>query len=110
MIPIGGTRRDSCLAIAVLTGIRAAVAASRRSDGARVHTETEHLLTRDPRQHLFVHLQCLGLRSHSRMPVGARYHLQADAASSSPANLARQNACPATTDGMSARVALTGEA
>ncbi len=82
MIVIGGMRRDAWLAIAVLTGIllqmlhQAVLMAH-----SRVYTETGHLLTRDLRQRLFIHLQSLSLRQHSRMPVGsAVYHLQADAA------------------------------
>src|SRR5215212_2511667 len=46
----------------------------------RLHTLTGHMLTHDLRQRLFVHLQALGLRFHSRMPVGeAVFRLQSDA-------------------------------
>jgi ABC-type multidrug transport system fused ATPase/permease subunit len=46
----------------------------------RVYTLTGHLLTRDLRQRLFLHLQALSLRHHARMPVGQSvYRLQADA-------------------------------
>jgi ABC-type multidrug transport system fused ATPase/permease subunit len=47
----------------------------------RLYTITGHLLTRDLRQRLFVHLQALSLRHHARMPVGETvYRLQSDAA------------------------------
>jgi ABC-type multidrug transport system fused ATPase/permease subunit len=47
---------------------------------SRLHTSTGHLLTLDLRQRLFVHLQALSLRYHSKMPVGdAVYRLTSDA-------------------------------
>jgi ABC-type multidrug transport system fused ATPase/permease subunit len=81
MIVVGGMRRDSWLVIAVVTGILLQMLHQAvLMVHTRVHTETGHRLTRDLRQRLFVHLQSLSLRHHSRMPVGtAVYHLQADA-------------------------------
>ena len=47
----------------------------------RLFTTTGHLITRDLRQRLFVHLQGLTLLHHSRTPVGeSAYRLEADAA------------------------------
>jgi ABC-type multidrug transport system fused ATPase/permease subunit len=47
----------------------------------RLYTSAGHLLTRDLRQRLFMHLQAVTLRHHSMMPVGEiAYRLQADAA------------------------------
>ena len=46
----------------------------------RQYSETGHRITRDLRQRLFMHLQALNLRHHSRTPVGESvYHLEADA-------------------------------
>ena len=46
----------------------------------RLFTVTGQRLTRDVRQRLFVHLQGLALRHHSRLPVGETvYRLEADA-------------------------------
>jgi ABC-type multidrug transport system fused ATPase/permease subunit len=46
----------------------------------RLFTITGHEVTRDVRQQLFMHLQGLALRHHSRMPVGDTVHrLEADA-------------------------------
>ena len=46
----------------------------------RLYSETGHGITRDLRQRLFMHLQALNLRHHSRTPVGESvYHLEADA-------------------------------
>ena len=82
LIAIAGTGRDAWLAFAVLAGILLQMLHQGvLMAHTRVHTETGHLLTRDLRQRLFIHLQSLSLRQHSRMPVGsAVYHLQADAA------------------------------
>ena len=47
---------------------------------SRLYTQTAHLITRDVRERLFEHMQALGLRHHSRMPVGhSVYHLENDA-------------------------------
>jgi ATP-binding cassette subfamily B protein len=47
----------------------------------RLYTETGHLITRDLRQRLFVHLQALNLRHHAHTPIGdSVYRLEADAA------------------------------
>jgi ABC-type multidrug transport system fused ATPase/permease subunit len=47
----------------------------------RLYTSAGHLLTRDLRQRLFMHLQAVTLRHHSMMPVGEiAYRLQSDAA------------------------------
>ena len=46
----------------------------------RLYSETGHLITRDVRQQLFMHLQALNLRHHARMPIGeSMYRLEADA-------------------------------
>lgn len=48
----------------------------------RLYSETGHLITRDLRQRLFMHLQALSLRHHALTPVGeSMYRLEADAAS-----------------------------
>ena len=48
----------------------------------RLYSETGHLITRDLRQRLFMHLQALSLRHHARTPIGESvYRLEADAAS-----------------------------
>jgi ABC-type multidrug transport system fused ATPase/permease subunit len=81
LLAIAGADREARLLIAVISGIVLQLL----HQGVlmwhtRVHTVTGHLLTRDLRQRLFVHLQALSLRHHSRMAVGgAVYHLQADA-------------------------------
>jgi ATP-binding cassette subfamily B protein len=47
----------------------------------RLYSETGHLITRDLRQRLFMHLQALDLRHHARTPIGESvYRLEADAA------------------------------
>jgi ATP-binding cassette subfamily B protein len=47
----------------------------------RLYSETGHLITRDLRQRLFMHLQALALRHHARTPIGESvYRLEADAA------------------------------
>src|SRR5689334_2150976 len=46
----------------------------------RLYSETGHLITRDVRQQLFMHLQALNLRHHARTPIGeSMYRLEADA-------------------------------
>jgi ABC-type multidrug transport system fused ATPase/permease subunit len=46
----------------------------------RLYTVTGHLITRDLRQRLFVHLQGLNLRHHTRTPIGdSVYRLEQDA-------------------------------
>jgi ATP-binding cassette, subfamily B, bacterial len=79
---IAGSTPERWLLFAVLAGI--VLQAAHQSvlmAHTRVHTGTGHLLTRDLRKRLFVHLQALSLRQHSRLPVGeAAYHLQSDAA------------------------------
>jgi ATP-binding cassette, subfamily B, bacterial len=77
-----GTTREGWLVFAILAGIIIQVLHQVVLMGhTRVHTRTGHLLTRDLRQRLFLHLQALSLRHHSRMPVGeAAYRLQSDAA------------------------------
>lgn len=46
----------------------------------RLYTVTGHLITRDLRQRLFVHLQGLNLRHHTQTPIGdSVYRLEADA-------------------------------
>jgi ABC-type multidrug transport system fused ATPase/permease subunit len=82
MLAIAGANRETRLAVAVAAGIvLQALHQAVLMGHARLHTVTGHLLTRDLRQRLFVHLQALSLRHHSRMPIGgAVYHLQADAA------------------------------
>lgn len=82
MQQIAGTAREGWLVFAVAAGI--ALQAAHQAvlmAHTRVHTLTGHLLTRDLRQRLFLHLQALTLRQHSRLPVGeAAYRLQSDAA------------------------------
>ncbi len=47
---------------------------------SRVYSVTGHLITRDLRQRLFVHLQGLNLRHHTETPIGdSVYRLQQDA-------------------------------
>jgi ABC-type multidrug transport system fused ATPase/permease subunit len=79
---IAGSRRESVLLFAVLIGIAFQLGHQLvLMAHTRVHTYTGHLVTRDLRQRLFVHLQSLSLRQHSKMPVGdAAYRLQSDAA------------------------------
>src|SRR3954471_15943459 len=79
---IAGTRRQSVLLFAVVTGVVLQIAHQLvLMAHTRMHTHTGHLVTRDLRQRLFVHLQSLSLRHHSKMPVGeAAYRLQSDAA------------------------------
>src|SRR5947209_772756 len=76
-----GASRQSVLAFAVGTSIALQMAHQLiLMAHTRVYTFTGTLLTRDLRQRLFVHLQSLSLRQHSKMPVGeAVYRLQADA-------------------------------
>jgi ABC-type multidrug transport system fused ATPase/permease subunit len=81
MTALGGATREGWLVLAVALGIviQAAHQAVLMAH-TRLHTATGHLLTRDLRQRLFLHLQALTLRQHSRLPVGeAAYRLQADA-------------------------------
>ncbi len=82
MVAIAGSARESLLAWAVVAGIVLQVAHQGvLMAHTRIHTVTGHLLTRDLRQRLFIHLQSLSLRHHSKMPVGdAVYRLQSDAA------------------------------
>ncbi len=82
MTRIAGTTREGWLILAILAGIVIQILHQAVLMGhTRVHTRTGHLLTRDLRQRLFLHLQALSLRHHSRMPVGeAAYRLQSDAA------------------------------
>jgi ATP-binding cassette, subfamily B, bacterial len=82
LVAVVGAARESWLLFAVAAGIvlqlmhQAVMMAH-----TRLHTTTGHLLTRDLRQRLFVHLQALSLRHHTRMRVGdAVYRLQSDAA------------------------------
>jgi ATP-binding cassette subfamily B protein len=76
-----GAQRQSVLAIAVVASILLQMAHQLvLMAHTRVYTFTGTLLTRDLRQRLFVHLQSLSLRQHSKMPVGESvYRLQADA-------------------------------
>jgi ABC-type multidrug transport system fused ATPase/permease subunit len=47
---------------------------------SRLYSRTGHLITRDLRQRLFMHLQALSLRHHAATPVGdSVYRLEADA-------------------------------
>ena len=74
--------REGLLVAAVVAGILLQVAHQGvLMAHTRLYTITGHLLTRDLRGRLFIHLQSLSLRHHSKMPVGeAVYRLQADAA------------------------------
>ena len=74
--------REDLLVAAVVAGILLQVAHQGvLMAHTRLYTITGHLLTRDLRGRLFIHLQSLSLRHHSKMPVGeAVYRLQADAA------------------------------
>jgi ATP-binding cassette, subfamily B, bacterial len=82
MARLAGTSREAWLVFAVLVGIVVQlVHQTVLMAHTRLHTRTGHLLTRDLRQRLFLHLQALTLRQHSRMSVGeAAYRLQSDAA------------------------------
>jgi ABC-type multidrug transport system fused ATPase/permease subunit len=75
-------RRETLLAIAVLGGIVLQLAHQVvLMSHTRLYTISGHLLTRDLRQRLFLHLQALSLQNHARMPVGETvYRLQSDAA------------------------------
>jgi ABC-type multidrug transport system fused ATPase/permease subunit len=77
-----GPSRVSWLALAVAAGVLIQMAHQAvLMAHTRIHTVTGHLLTRDLRQRLFLHLQALSLRHHSKLPVGeAVYRLQWDAA------------------------------
>src|SRR5256885_5580107 len=79
---VTGSRPQSILMFAVLCGIVLQLGHQLvLMAHTRAHTYTGHLVTRDLRQRLFVHLQSLSLRHHSKMPVGdAAYRLQSDAA------------------------------
>ncbi len=81
MIQAAGSGREAWLAFAVVAGMVVQVAHQAvLMAHTRVHTITGHLVTRDLRQRLFMHLQSLSLRHHSKLPVGeAVYRLQADA-------------------------------
>jgi ABC-type multidrug transport system fused ATPase/permease subunit len=47
---------------------------------SRLYSKTGHLITRDLRQRLFMHLQALSLRHHAATPIGdSVYRLEADA-------------------------------
>jgi ATP-binding cassette subfamily B protein/subfamily B ATP-binding cassette protein MsbA len=82
VVSLAGTERELWLVFAVAAGLLIQVAHQAVLMGhTRVYSVTGHLLTRDVRQRLFMHLQGLSLRYHSRMPVGdAVYRLQSDAA------------------------------
>ena len=81
MLAMAGSDRDGWLVFAVFAGMIVQLAHQLVLMGhTRVYAVTGHLMTRDLRQGLFMHLQSLSLRHHSRMPVGeAVYRLQADA-------------------------------
>src|SRR5215204_5438300 len=81
LVSLAGPSRESWLAFAVVTGVLLQLAHQAVLMGhTRIHTVTGHLLTRDLRQRLFLHLQALSLRHHSKLPVGeAVYRLQWDA-------------------------------
>jgi ATP-binding cassette subfamily B protein len=81
MLVMAGTGREGWLVFAVFAGMSIQLAHQAvLMAHTRVHTITGHLITRDLRERLFMHLQSLSLRHHSRLPVGeAVYRLQADA-------------------------------
>jgi ABC-type multidrug transport system fused ATPase/permease subunit len=78
---IAGSTRERWLVFAVAAGIVLQAAHQMvLMAHTRVYTRTGHLLTRDLRQRLFLHLQALGLRQHAHLTVGeATHHLQSDA-------------------------------
>jgi ATP-binding cassette, subfamily B, bacterial len=82
IVAVAGRSRESWLLFAVIAGVLIQVTHQAvLMAHTRIHTVTGHMLTRDLRQRLFMHLQALGLRHHARMPVGdAVYRLQSDAA------------------------------
>lgn len=82
MVTLAGTSRERWLVLAVIAGLILQVAHQIvLMTHTRLYAVTGHLLTRDLRQRLFLHLQALSLRHHSRIPVGEAVHrLQADAA------------------------------
>ncbi|HEY9466171.1 MAG TPA: ABC transporter ATP-binding protein [Vicinamibacterales bacterium] len=82
IISLAGPSQVSWLVFAVAASVLIQVAHQAVLMGhTRIHTVTGHLLTRDLRQRLFLHLQALSLRHHSKLPVGeAVYRLQWDAA------------------------------
>ena len=81
MTAISGGSRESLLKLAVVAGFFIQVA---HQTVLMVHTRTYaltgHRITRDLRQRLFMHLQALNLRHHTRTPIGdSVYRLEADA-------------------------------
>lgn len=77
------SRRESLLVAIVVIGLLIQVAHQFvLMLHTRLYTVTGHLITRDLRQRLFMHLQALNLRHHARTPIGESvYRLEADAAS-----------------------------
>jgi ATP-binding cassette, subfamily B, bacterial len=82
MVAVVGNSRERILVLAVVASILIQAAHQAVLMGhTRLYSVTGNLLTRDLRQRLFLHLQALSLRHHSRIPVGEAVHrLQADAA------------------------------
>jgi ATP-binding cassette, subfamily B, bacterial len=81
MTSMAGETRVGWLALAVIAGVvmQAAHQAVLMAH-TRLYTRTGHLLTRDMRQRLFIHLQELSLRHHAQLPVGElAYRMQFDA-------------------------------
>ncbi|MFL6278492.1 MAG: ABC transporter ATP-binding protein [Vicinamibacterales bacterium] len=76
------SRRESLLLAIVVVGLLIQIAHQFvLMLHTRLYTETGHLITRDLRQRLFVHLQALNLRHHAHTPIGESvYRLEADAA------------------------------
>ena len=78
---IAPASRESLLSLVVVLGLLIQMAhQSVLMAHTRLYSVTGHLMTRDIRQKLFMHLQALNLHHHSRTPVGdSVYRLEADA-------------------------------
>jgi ATP-binding cassette subfamily B protein len=78
---VAGGSRETLLGFVVIAGLLIQMAhQSVLMAHTRLYTVTGHLMTRDIRQKLFMHLQALNLYHHSRTPVGdSVYRLEADA-------------------------------
>ena len=78
---VTATRRASLLIAIVIIGLLIQVAHQFvLMLHTRLYTVTGHLITRDLRQRLFMHLQALNLKDHAKTPIGESvYRLEADA-------------------------------
>jgi ATP-binding cassette subfamily B protein len=81
MTAIAGGSRETLLQLAVVAGLFIQIAHQTvLMAHTRTYAFTGHRITRDLRQRLFMHLQTLNLRHHTRTPIGdSVYRLEADA-------------------------------